>query len=129
MVGRSFHVVLESGATVGLLKAEIEEVEGTPGTRQDLLMLCDGSKEGSDEPLLDSFVIPKSCTVALCVKADIGNDRNLLQSPSCFCNNRFSCHRMGQSLCINYSENTSNCYEFLNPLLVAGQHLQTDGRS
>ena len=41
MTGRSFDVVLESGAiaTVGQRKAEIEEVEGTPVHRQDLFVL------------------------------------------------------------------------------------------
>ena len=69
MTGRSFDVVLESGAsaTVGQLKAEIEEVEGTLVHRQDLFVLCAEAEKGSEVPLLDSVVIAEACTVALCV--------------------------------------------------------------
>ena len=53
MTGRSFDVVLESGAsaTVGQLKAEIEEVEGTLVHRQDLFVLCAEAEKGSEVPL------------------------------------------------------------------------------
>ena len=69
MTGRSFDVVLESGAsaTVGQLKAEIEEVEGTLVHRQDLFVLCAEAEKGSEVPLLDGFVILEAFTVALCV--------------------------------------------------------------
>ena len=69
MTGRSFDVVLESGAsaTVGQLKAEIEEVEGTRVHRQDLFVLCAEAEKGSEVPLVDSFVIAEACTVASCV--------------------------------------------------------------
>ena len=79
MTGRSFDVVLESGAsaTVGQLKAEIEEVEGTPVHRQDLFVLCAEAEKGSEVPLLDSFVIAEACTVALCVAVEPGESRSL----------------------------------------------------
>ena len=69
MTGHSFDVVLESGAaaTVGQLKAEIEEADGTPVHRQDLFVLCAEAEKGSEVPLLDSVVIAEDCTVALCV--------------------------------------------------------------
>ena len=69
MAGSSFGVILESGAsaTIGLLKAEIEEAEGTPACRQDLFVLCAEAEKGSEVPLLDSFVLAEDCTVALCV--------------------------------------------------------------
>ena len=75
MTGRSFGVTLEEGgnATVSVLKSEIQEAEGTAARRQDLLMLDDGTKEGSEEPLLDSFVLSEPCTVALCVNIRSGN--------------------------------------------------------
>ena len=74
MTGRSFDVVLESGAsaTVGQLKAEIEEVEGTLVHRQDLFVLCAEAEKGSEVPLLDSAVIVEACTVALCVAVTPG---------------------------------------------------------
>ena len=74
MTGRSFDVVLESGAsaTVGQLKAEIEEVEGTLVHRQDLFVLCAEAEKGSEVPLLDSFFIVETCTVALCVAVELG---------------------------------------------------------
>ena len=79
MTGRSFDVVLESGAsaTVGQLKAEIEEVEGTLVHRQDLLVLCAEAEKGSEVPLLDSVVIAEACTVALCVAVGPGEARSL----------------------------------------------------
>ena len=78
MTGRSFDVVLESGAraTVGQLKAEIEEVEGTLVHRQDLFVLCAEAEKGSEVPLADSFVIAEACTVALCVAVGPGESRN-----------------------------------------------------
>ena len=74
MTGRSFDVVLEEGlrATVGQLKAEIEEVEGTLVHRQDLFVLCAEAEQGSEVPLLDSFVIAEDCKVALCVAVELG---------------------------------------------------------
>ena len=50
MTGRSFDVILESGAsaTVGQLKAEIEEVERTLVHRQDLFVLCAEAEKGSE---------------------------------------------------------------------------------
>ena len=74
MIGRSFGVVLESGAsaTVGQLKAEIEEVEGTPVHRQDLFVLLAEAEKGSEIPLSDSFVLAEACTVALCVAVEPG---------------------------------------------------------
>ena len=76
MTGKSFDVVLESGssAQIGLLKSEIEEVEGTPACRQDLLVLRQGeaAEEGSAVPLADDFVISESCTIALCVAIEPG---------------------------------------------------------
>ena len=80
MTGRSFDVVLESGAsaTVGQLKAEIEEVEGTLVHRQDLFVLCVEAEKGSEVPLLDSFVIEEACTVALCVAMAPGGSRSLV---------------------------------------------------
>ena len=78
MTGKSFDVVLESGssAQIGLLKSEIEEAEGTPGCRQDLLVLREGAaasnEEGSAVPLADDFVISESCTMALCVAIEPG---------------------------------------------------------
>ena len=79
MTGKSFDVVLESGssALIGLLKSEIEEVEGTPACRQDLLVLREGAaavaeEEGSAVPLTDDFVISESCTIALCVAIEPG---------------------------------------------------------
>ena len=79
MSGRSFDVVLESGAsaTVGQLKAEIEEVEGTPIHRQDLFVLCAEAEKGGEVPLSDSFVILESCTIALCIAIEPG--RHTLQ--------------------------------------------------
>ena len=79
MSGRSFDVVLESGAsaTVGQLKAEIEEVDGTPVHRQDLFVLCAEAEKGSEVPLLDSFVVTEACTVALCVAVEPGESRSL----------------------------------------------------
>ena len=64
MTGHSFDVVLESGAaaTVGQLKAEIEEVVGTLVHRQDLFVLCAEVEKGSEVPLLDDFVIAEACT-------------------------------------------------------------------
>ena len=80
MTGRSFDVNLESGAsaTVGQLKAEIEEVEGTLVDRQDLFVLCAEAEKGSEVPLSDSFVIAEACTVALCVAVAPGESRSLL---------------------------------------------------
>ena len=77
MTGRSFGVILESGAsaTVGQLKAEIEEVEGTLVHRQDLFVLCAEAEKGSEVPLLDSFVIAEACTMALCVAVKPGERR------------------------------------------------------
>ena len=78
MTGKSFDVVLESGssALIGLLKSEIEEVEGTPACRQDLFVLRVGeaaaAEEGSAIPLADGFVISESCTIALCVAIEPG---------------------------------------------------------
>ena len=78
MTGKSFDVVLESGNTaqIGLLKSEIEEAEGTPACRQDLLVLREGeeaaAEEGSAVPLADDFVISESCTIALCVAVEPG---------------------------------------------------------
>ena len=78
MTGKSFDVVLESGSTaqIGLLKSEIEEAEGTPACRQDLLVLREGeeaaAEEGSAVPLADEFVISESCTIALCVDVEPG---------------------------------------------------------
>ena len=74
LTGRSFDVVLEAGAsaTVGQLKAEIEEVEGTLVHRQDLFVLCAEAEKGSEVPLLDSVVIAEACTVALCVAVTPG---------------------------------------------------------
>ena len=79
MTGRSFDVVLECGAsaTVGQLKAEIEEVEGTLVHRQDLFVLCAEAEKGSEIPLLDSFVIVEACTVALCVAVEPGESRSV----------------------------------------------------
>ena len=76
MSGRSFGVVLEADAEVGLLKSEIEEAEGTPACRQDLLVLREGeaaaAEEGNAVPLADDFVISESCTIALCVAIEPG---------------------------------------------------------
>ena len=78
MTGKSFDVVLETGssAQIGLLKSEIEEAEGTPACRQDLLVLREGeeaaAEEGSAVPLADDFVISESCTIALCVAVEPG---------------------------------------------------------
>ena len=74
MTGRSFGVSLEEGgnATVSVLKSEIQEVEGTAAPRQDLFLLCDGAKEGSEEPLLDDFMLADSCAVALCIAVKPG---------------------------------------------------------
>ena len=78
MTGKSFSVVLESGssAQIGLLKSEIEEAEGTPACRQDLLVLREGEpaaeEEGRVVPLADGFVISESCTIALCVAVEPG---------------------------------------------------------
>ena len=63
MTGKSFDVVLESGssAQIGLLKSEIEEAEGTPACRQDLLVLREGeaaAEEGSAVPLADEVKPP-----------------------------------------------------------------------
>ena len=83
MTGRSFDVVLESGssAQIGLLKSEIEEAEGTPAYRQDLLVLREGeaaaAEEGSAVPLADDFLISDSCTIALCVAIEPGTDGHL----------------------------------------------------
>ena len=79
MTGRSFDVVLESGAsaTVGQLKAEIEEVEGTLVHRQDLFVLCAEAEKGSEVPLSDSAVFAEDCTVALCVAVKPGESRRL----------------------------------------------------
>ena len=80
MTGKSFDVVLESGssAQISLLKSEIEEVEGTPACRQDLLVLRQGeaaaAEEGNAVPLADGFVISESCTIALCVAAEPGQN-------------------------------------------------------
>ena len=80
MTGRSFGVVLESGAsaTVGQLKAEIEEVEGTLVHRQDLFVLCTEAEKSSEVPLLDNVVIEEACMVALCVAVELGESRSLL---------------------------------------------------
>ena len=78
MAGKSFDVVLESGssAQIGLLKSEIEEAEGTPACRQDLLVLREGeaaaAEEGSAVPLADDFLLSDSCTIALCVAIEPG---------------------------------------------------------
>ena len=74
MTGRSFDVVLEEGAsaTVGQLKAEIEEVEGTLVHRQDLFVLCAEAEKGSEVPLSDTFVLSEACTAALCVAVTPG---------------------------------------------------------
>ena len=78
MTGKSFDVVLESGSTaqIGLLKSEIEEVEGTPACRQDLFVLRVGEaaaeEEGSAVPVADDFLISDSCTIALCVAIEPG---------------------------------------------------------
>ena len=79
MTGKSFDVVLEAGssAQIGLLKSEIEEAEGTPGCRQDLLVLREGEEgaekeEGSAVPLADDFLISDSCTIALSVAIEPG---------------------------------------------------------
>ena len=81
MTGRSFDVVLESGAnaTVGQLKAEIEEIEGTSVHRQDLFVLCADAEKGSEVPLLDGFVIAEACTVALCVAVGPGEPKSLFK--------------------------------------------------
>ena len=81
MTGRSFDVVLESGAsaTVGQLKAEIEEVEGTLVHRQDLFVLCAEAEKGSEIPLSDNFSIAEACTVALCVAIKPGESRRLFE--------------------------------------------------
>ena len=51
MTGKSFGVVLESGssAQICLLKSEIEEAEGTPACRQDLLVLREGEAAAAEE--------------------------------------------------------------------------------
>ena len=74
MTGRNFDVILESGAnaTVGQLKAEIEEVAGTLVHRQDLFVLCAEAEKGSEVPLSDEIVIAEACTVALCVAVEPG---------------------------------------------------------
>ena len=78
MTGKSFDVMLESGsiARIGLLKSEIEEAEGTPACRQNLLVLRVGeeaaAEEGSAVPLSDDFMISESCTIALCVAIEPG---------------------------------------------------------
>ena len=79
--GSSFGVQLESGAEVRHLKAEIQETEGTPVFRQDLLMLGGSAEEGSEEPLLDDFMLADSCAVALCINLKLcesANDRLLI---------------------------------------------------
>ena len=84
MTGKSFDVVLESGRTaqIGLLKSEIEEVEGTRACRQDLFVLREGeeaaAEDGSAIPLSDDFVISEPCTIALCVAIEPGNDSCLV---------------------------------------------------
>ena len=80
MTGRSFDVVLESGAsaTVGQLKAEIEEVDGTLVHRQDLFVLCAEAEKGSEVPLSDNFVLKEPCTVALCVAVESSESRSLI---------------------------------------------------
>ena len=72
MSGSSFSVKLESDAEVRHLKAEIEETEGTPVFRQDLLMLGGSAEEGSEEPLLDDFMLADSCAVSLCIAVKPG---------------------------------------------------------
>ena len=73
-------MILELGAsaTVGQLKAEIEEAEGTPVHRQDLFVLCAEAEKGSEIPLLDSVVIVEACTVALCVAVEPGESRSFI---------------------------------------------------
>ena len=64
-----------ASAQIGLLKSEIEEAEGTPACRQDLLVLREGdaaAEEGSAVPLADDFVISDSCTIALIVAVEPG---------------------------------------------------------
>ena len=79
MTGKSFGVVLESGSTaqIGSLKSEIEEAEGTPACRQDLLVLREGeaaaAEEGSAVPLSDDFMLSESCKIALCVAVGPGH--------------------------------------------------------
>ena len=77
MTGKSFGVVLESGASaqIGLLKSEIEEAEGTPACRQDLLVLRQGEAAAAEEGRVLPFadvVISESCTIALCVVVEPG---------------------------------------------------------
>ena len=86
MTGRSFDLVLESGAsaTVGQLKAEIEAVEGTLVYRQDLFVLCAEAEKGSEVPLSDTFVLAEDCTVALCVAVEPGESKSLFELPLMF---------------------------------------------
>jgi hypothetical protein len=65
---------------VGLLKAEIEEAEGTLIHRQDLFELCAEAEKGSKTPLSDNFVISEACTkFALCVAAAPGDCGSLFE--------------------------------------------------
>jgi hypothetical protein len=88
--GTSFEVTLEVGATtsnVRALKAEIETAEGTPWYRQELFELVEDAEDACEEPLADGFVVEKSCTMALCIKAppavEWDSDSPLLKASFC----------------------------------------------
>jgi hypothetical protein len=85
--GTSFEVTLEVGGNVRALKAEIETAEGTPWYRQELFELVEDAEDACEEPLADDWVVEKSCTMALCVKAppavEWDSDSPLLKASFC----------------------------------------------
>ena len=76
MAGTSFGVMVEAGKGVSsrVLKAEIEEAEGTPQHQQELFFVVgEGSVGGHNpEPLGDDSQVTGPCTVALCVHPAAG---------------------------------------------------------
>ena len=83
-------MTLEVGPTtsnVRELKAEIETAEGTPWHRQELFELVEDAEDVCEEPLAGDFIVERSCTMALCIKAppvfEWDSDSPLLKASSC----------------------------------------------